>query len=100
MEYVGGGVDYNSGPYAVQFDAGMTRVLLTVIINDDIILENNETFSVNINEFSLPKRVTIGDHGQSTVTIGANDRKLCRVVGSNFHGSLMWVVNLICEQEN
>ena len=90
MKYIGGGVDYSSGPYTVQFDVGVTNVPLAVLINNDVILEDNETFIVNINEFSLPTSVTVGDYGQSTVTITANDRKLCKVTESDFCGLLKW----------
>ena len=69
MEYVGGGVDYNSGPYTVQFDVGVMRATLNISINDDNIFEDNEMFIVSINSSSLPNRVTIGSHSQSTVTI-------------------------------
>ena len=75
MEYVGGGVDYNSGPYTVQFDARVTRVPFNVSINNDDILEGNETFNLMINTQSLPSGVTVGDHSQTKVTIQANDRK-------------------------
>ena len=76
MEYVGGGVDYNnSGPYTVQFNVGLTRVLLTVSIYDDNILEGNETFNLSIGTSSLPSRVTIGNPGETMVTILDNDGK-------------------------
>ena len=75
MEYVGGGVDYNSGPYIVQFNVGVTSVLFDVSINNDNILEDNEMFNLHINTSSLPNSITIGDHGQSTVTVVANDSK-------------------------
>ena len=75
MEYVGGGVDYNSGPYTVQFEAGVTSVSVSVSLNNDNILEGNETFNLNIDEPSLPNSVTIGDHGQCTITVVANDGK-------------------------
>ena len=75
MEYVGGGVDYNSGSYTVQFDAGVTSALMTVSIHDDNILEADEHFNLSINAESLPIRVTVGEPGQTTVTILANDRK-------------------------
>ena len=75
MEYVGGGVDYNSGPYSVQFDAGIIHVSFTVLIINDNILETNERFNLNINGSTLPDSVTVGDLGQATVTIVANDSK-------------------------
>ena len=73
MEYVGGGVDYNSGPYTVQFNAGVTRASFDVLVNNDNILEDSETFNFSVNANSLPNRVTIGDQGQTTVTILDND---------------------------
>ena len=75
MEYVGGGVDYNSGPYNVQFDAGIIHVSFIVPIINDNILETNERFNLNINGSTLPDSVTVGDLGQTTVTIVANDSK-------------------------
>ena len=75
MEYVGGDVDYNSGPYSVQFDAGVTSALMNVSIHDDDILEADESFNLSINADSLPIHVTVGEPGQTTVTILANDRK-------------------------
>ena len=75
MEYVGGGVDYNSGPYTVQFDVGLTRVSFDVSINNDDILEMNETFGLSIDELSLPNRVTTSAPNQATVIVLANDSK-------------------------
>ena len=81
MEYVGGGVDYNSGPYNVRFDAGVTSTSLNVSINNDNIMEGNESFTLNINPLSLSSGVTLADHTQTTVTILANDGKyICRAV--------------------
>ena len=76
MEYVGGGVDYNSGPYTVQFNAGLTTVPFNISIKADNILEDNETFDLSIDASSLHSKVTVGDRGQTTVTIVANDGKL------------------------
>ena len=75
MEYIGGGVDYNSGPYTVQFDVGVTRVSFDVMIKNDNIFEDNETFHFNIESSSLPTGVAIGNYGQSIVTILENDSK-------------------------
>ena len=75
MEYVGGGVDHNSGPYTVQFNVGITRASFTVPVINDNVLEADESFDLNINASLLPIRVTAGDLDQTTVTILANDRK-------------------------
>ena len=68
-------MDYTSGPYTVTFPAGQTTATFDVPINDDNILEGNETFMLTIDSSSLPDRVTRGDPGQATVTIVDNDRK-------------------------
>ena len=70
-----GDIDYNSGPYAVQFNAGDSRVSFNVSVNDDKILEGNETFNLTINAFSLPSSITVDNPGQTTVTIVDNDGK-------------------------
>ena len=79
MEYVGGGADYNSGPYFVQFNAGVTKVSFNVSITNDNILEGNETFNLLINASSLPTRISVGDPGQSTVNISASDGE-CKLI--------------------
>ena len=66
-------MDYNSGPYVVRFNVGMTRVSLVISINDDDILEYSETFNLSVNESSLPNSVRVSDPGQTTVTILDND---------------------------
>ena len=72
----GGGVDYNSGPYPVIILAGETDVQFDVMINDDDVLEGNETFYLTINlTTSLPSYIVVGNPGQATVTIVDNDGK-------------------------
>ena len=73
--YIGQSIDYDSGPYTVQFNAGDTRVSFNVSVYDDNILERNETFNLLINTSSLPSGVTVDDPGQTTVTIVDNDGK-------------------------
>ena len=51
----------------------MTSVPFDIAINDDIILEANENFTLTINSSSLP---TGGIPGSAVVTIIDNDRKL------------------------
>ena len=69
---IGGGVDYNSRPYNVTFTAGVTSVSLYVIINNDNILEGNETFILTIANSSLNNQgfiFTVGAYDKATVTI-------------------------------
>jgi len=49
----GGGVDYDSGPYNVTFPAGITRVQFDVPINDDMILEGDESFALTVSNATL-----------------------------------------------
>ena len=68
-------MDFYSESYMINFDAGLTIAQFNISINDDDILEANETFSLSINSSSLPKNVRVGDYGQTTVIIVANDGK-------------------------
>ena len=89
-DVVGGGIDYDSGPFTVTIQAGQISSILTVPINDDNILEGNENFNVHINQHSLPIRVFVGDRDQATVTILDDDGKnnsFC-IIGSNFESQL------------
>ena len=70
-----GGEDYEPGPYTVVFTAGMTSAVFNVSIYNDDNYENNETFDVLINIFSLPSNVTVGDTNRATVTIMNDDGK-------------------------
>lgn len=45
----------------------MTNSSLSVMINDDSVFEDNETFSLII--VSVPSNISIGDPGEATVTI-------------------------------
>ena len=75
MLCLGRGVDYNSGPYVVHFNTGVTSVTITVLLNDDNILENNETFNLRVDPSSLPVSVTVSNSNTATVTILDNDGK-------------------------
>ena len=69
---IGGGVDYNSGPYSVTFPAGVTSISLNVKINNDNILEGNETFILTIANSFLSNQgfiFTVGAYDKATVTI-------------------------------
>ena len=72
MEYVGGGVDYNSGPYMVRFDAGVTNSSFIAMINDDNVLETREIFTLSVDLTSLPSGVTF-DLNPTGVIIMDND---------------------------
>lgn len=71
---IGGGVDYDSGPYSVTIPARERGGFLDVFINDDKIHENDETFNLTINLSSLPDRV-VSNLNRATVIIKDNDGK-------------------------
>jgi len=71
-----GGGDYTAGPYNVTFPAGQINVSLDITINNDNILEGNETFTIEIDSPSLPTGVTVGGTSQATVVIDNDDCKL------------------------
>ena len=56
----GGGIDYDSGPYTVKFPAGQTSVQFNVLINDDSILEGDESFTLTV--FNATLHLTIVDN--------------------------------------
>ena len=67
-------MDYTSGPYTVTFPAGHTTATFNISINDnDDIVEEDQSFTLTINETSLPDNVTHGIFGEATVTIVNDD---------------------------
>ena len=76
--YVGGGVDYFSGPYLVAFPPGMTTAVISVQINDNALYESDSlNFTLTIISDDLNNNVIIGETNQTTVTIIDDDCKLC-----------------------
>ena len=70
---IGGGTDYNSGPYSVIFPAGITTASLNISINNDNIVEMNETFSLTI---TPPNDIIMTvDPDNAVVTILDDDSK-------------------------
>ena len=59
--------------YTVVFLAGMTTVPFNMSLIDNSVFEGNESFLLNINSDLLPDDVTIGDYGETTVTIIDDD---------------------------
>ena len=53
----------------------MTSASFDVVINDDIILERNESFILTIDVDSLPEKVTNVSIAQATVTLVDDDSK-------------------------
>ena len=70
---LGGGIDYNSGPYNVTFPAGTTEGYTDIVLVNDNIYENDEMFNLMIDPSSLPSNVTVYNFDQATVTILNDD---------------------------
>ena len=68
-------MDYVSGPYSVEIPAGDTTAFLSITINDDSLLEDDEEFKLSINKSSLRGRVMLGDFDETTVNIKDDDGK-------------------------
>ena len=75
---LGGGFDYTSGPYTVKIPANVKSISFSILITNDNIKENNETFHLVIDPDSLPDDVIIGTPRQVTVTI--MDTTKCKVL--------------------
>ena len=68
------GKDYFIETLTVTFAAGTTSAIFNVIINDDDMDENNETFTFTIDPFSLVMDgITVGYPYQAAVTIVDDD---------------------------
>ena len=70
---LGGGIDYNSGPYNVTFPAGTIEAYTDIVLVNDDIYENDEMFNLMIDPSSLPSNVTVYNFDQVTVTILNDD---------------------------
>ena len=69
-------MDYGSGPYTVTFPAGMISASFDIPINNDMISEGSENFTLTIDPSSLPPTgVSVGSPDQATVIIGDDDGK-------------------------
>ena len=79
MQYIGQGIDYTSGPYSCQFNAGEVRTSFIISINNDNIPEGNEMFTLTIDTSSLHSNVTVGGPNQIRATIVDDDGK-CKVI--------------------
>ena len=65
--------------YTIIFSAGVNSSQVNILINDDNILEDDETFNLNINQSSLPDGVVLVDPSHVTVTIVDDDGECGRL---------------------
>ena len=75
---IGGGIDYDSGPYNVTFSPGDTSVTFDIPIIHDQSEEDVENFTISISSH-LPPLVSHGDIIQATVII-INTHVGCKLV--------------------
>ena len=68
--YIGRGTDYGSGLYPVIFPTNTTTASLNISINNDNIVEMNETFSLTI---TPPNDIMTVDPDNAVVTIVDDD---------------------------
>ena len=73
--------DYAPGPFIVVFKTGITRVPFKVSLHDDNVFEDDENFTLSIEQSSLPSNINIRDPSQATVTIKDDD---CKLIGCLF----------------
>ncbi len=65
----GGGVDYQDYSASVSIPAGWNRFPLSVNTVIDKVLDEGETFRLDIDASSLPEGVKVGTHGSAVVTL-------------------------------
>ena len=70
--------DYTFGQHNVTILAGDTVGLLDIIIINDNIVEETESFSLTINATSLPEGILTGEPSRTTVNILDSDGMLAR----------------------
>jgi len=80
---IGNGIDYNSGVYDVTFSAGVTSSQLNIAITDDNILEPDESFTITIDQSTLPNGVMVVDPSEATVTIVDDDGECDIIITMN-----------------
>ena len=84
LTFTGGGKDYTSGPYSVSIPAGQLENFFSISIHDDYQKEDHENFTVNIDQSSLPCRITVVNPSEAVVNI--EDDRECVSVICNMEG--------------
>ena len=67
--------DYVAGPYIIMISAGQTNFTFPTPINNDTIVEGNETITITIDQSSLPDDCTAHAVGSAIVMIIDDDHK-------------------------
>lgn len=66
-------MDYDPGPYSVNFFPNQTHAPLNITIINNHVLEDSKMFNLTINSSSLPFNVNAGNPDQATVIIEDDD---------------------------
>ena len=77
---LGEGIDFISGPYTVKIPTNVKMVSFSIVITNDSLKENNETFRLVIDPYSLPNGVVVGTPDKPTITIV--DTTKCKLIYS------------------
>ena len=75
LNFAGDDKDYVSGPYHVSILAGQLEGLFTITVYNDDVKEENEYFTINIDQSALPCHVTVDNPSEAMVTIKDDDCK-------------------------
>ena len=75
LNFAGDDKDYAPGPYLVSIPAGHLEGLFTIIVHNDDVKEEDEYFTVNIDQSSLPCHVSLDNPSETMVTIKDDDCK-------------------------
>ena len=81
---IGEDYNYGSGSYMVVFDDSTTIFYLSIPIINDNIVEDDENFTLTIDELSLPSDINIGDETTVAITIANDDCKLIIRIKQNY----------------
>ena len=86
IDYVGNGVDYNSTPINATFVVGSTNATINVPVTRDSILEQSETFRLNlIIPASIRGRIHPGSSSTATGNISdSNGKTICKLSVAGF----------------
>ena len=77
------------------FNAGISSASFSIVIIDDQIVENDESFTLNI--APLPVNVVVGEYSQATVTILNDDSKyhMLYIIHMSMQGIRFWHKNIL-----
>ena len=70
-----GSNDFDAGPHIIEFFTNTTMVVFSININNDRLLEIDETFTFSIDKTQLIPQVFLGNISEAVAVIIDDDRK-------------------------